>query len=258
MAQQHDNLPARDSAPDGNADVSEGSAQAAPIDITATTAVDPDARSDEADDTGLLGWSESTDEPSSEADKKRRALIRKVVLGALAVVGLAGTVFVGTAAARIVREKDTTLTPPDSVAGLRRDGGASAVQAADDLRTALAAGIDLDDTVAVVYTDPANAERNVFLFGGTALLFTPEQDLDEVLRLLGEQADGDGAMREFPAGDLGGVMKCGTVTSVPGGGMSACGWADHGSVAIAMFPERNLPDAAALMRQLREATQQRS
>lgn len=248
MAQHHDN-------PTGHDNAGAGSNEAPPIDITADS-VEPSE--DGTDEAGLLRWSDHSDEPPSEADQKRRALIRRVAIGALAVIGLAGTAFVGTAAARIVREKDTTLTPPDNVAGLRRDAGASAVQAADDLRTALAAGIELDDTVAVVYTDPANADRNVFLFGGTALLFTPERELDEVLRLLGDQAEGAAAMREVPAGDLGGVMKCGSVTSVPGGDLSACGWADHGSVAIAMFPDRDITAAADLMRQLRDATQQRS
>ena len=40
-----------------------------------------------------------------------------------------------------------------------------------------------------------------------------------------------------PAGRYGGVMKCGK-TSGDGGDFAVCGWADHGSVAMAMFANR--------------------
>ena len=50
-----------------------------------------------------------------------------------------------------------------------------------------------------------------------------------------------------PPGDLGGVMKCGT-TSGDGGDIAVCGWADHGSVVMAMFPGRSVDDAGGLLR----------
>ena len=182
---------------------------------------------------------------------------RRIALGVARAVGLAGAATVGVAAMRIVEQKDATLTPPPAVAGLRLDDSPEARATAENLRTALAAGIDLDKTVAVVYADPASEDRDVFLFGGTALLFSPGRELDDVLELLVDQGTTATGMRTVTAGDLGGVMKCGAV-AVPEGGMSACGWADHGSVAVAMFPNRDVAEAAALMRRLRSATQSRS
>ena len=63
-------------------------------------------------------------------------------------------------------------------------------------------------------------------------------------------------LHEVPAGKLGGVMKCGT-TSGDGGDFAICGWADHGSAAMAMFPSRSVDDAAGLFRQIREGVQTR-
>jgi len=34
--------------------------------------------------------------------------------------------------------------------------------------------------------------------------------------------------------------------------MTVCGWADHGSIAVALFPGRTLDEAADLMRQMRD------
>ena len=52
------------------------------------------------------------------------------------------------------------------------------------------------------------------------------------------------------AGELGGVMKCGTSVSQDGD-ITVCGWADHGSVALAMFPGRTVDESAGLFRQIR-------
>jgi hypothetical protein len=223
----------------------------APIDITPmVSGADLSAQ--------YLGWSDDERTPAvPPAAPRRSSPTRRVVLGTLIVVGLAGAAVVGVAGTRVLQQKDAALRPPESVGGLTRDDSPGAEATAENLSTALAAGIDLDDTVAVVYADPASEERSVFLFGGTALVLTPERHLDDALRLLGEQNGPTTAMREVPPGDLGGVMKCGRV-EVPDVAMAACGWADHGSVAVAMFPGREVAEAADLMREMRAGTQTRS
>jgi hypothetical protein len=224
-----------------------------PIDITpVVSGADLSAR--------YLGWSAEEDAapPHAPAPHSRRpSPVRRVVLGAVLVAGLAGAGVVGVAGYRVLQEKDATLTPPDTVGSLTRDDSPGAEATAENLSTALAAGIELEETVAVVYADPASEERSVFLFGGTALVLTPERRLDDALQLLGEQNGPAAGMREVSPGDLGGVMKCGRV-EVPDVAMAACGWADHGSVAVAMFPGREVAEAAELMRALRAGTQTRS
>jgi hypothetical protein len=39
--------------------------------------------------------------------------------------------------------------------------------------------------------------------------------------------------------------------------MTVCGWADHGSLAVAMFPGRGIDESAGLLRKMRDAMQRR-
>ena len=67
-------------------------------------------------------------------------------------------------------------------------------------------------------------------------------------------ADDSGPVRDVhdvDAGKLGGVMRCG-VTVDKEGDIAVCGWADNGSVAVALFPGRPVADAAKAMLQLRD------
>jgi hypothetical protein len=181
---------------------------------------------------------------------------RRVALGALLAVGLAGVGVLGTAGWRVAQQKDAQLDSPATVAGLQRDDSERARSTADYLRDGVAADIELDRSFGTVYRDPADEKRSVLIFGGTTLLWRPERDLNTLFDLLADDAGKVTGLREVPAGRLGGVMKCGT-TSGDGGDFAVCGWADHGSVALAMFPGRPVDAAAELMRQLREGIQTR-
>ncbi|MEJ3749685.1 hypothetical protein WEI85_41300 [Actinomycetes bacterium KLBMP 9797] len=195
--------------------------------------------------------------PSSPSPpSSRRPRVKTVVLGSLLVAGLAGAAVVGTAGWRIWQQKDAQLGTPAEVAGLRLDDSERAATTADYLRTAISARIDLDESIGVVYADPAAADRSVLLFGGTTMLLSPEKDLDSLFDLLADDTGTVTGVAEVPAGELDGVMKCGTSAS-PEGDISVCGWADHGSVAMAMFPGRPVNDAATLLREIRETIQTR-
>ncbi|HEY3007847.1 MAG TPA: hypothetical protein VGJ63_07240 [Micromonosporaceae bacterium] len=188
-----------------------------------------------------------------------RSRVRMVVLAALLVVGLVGAAILGTAGWRVVREKDARLSTPEEVAGMRRDRTTQAQETAEYLRAALAAGVNLDSSVGAVYEDPAARDRSVLFFGGTGLLLSPGRKLDTVFRLLADENGGVAGIREVPAGRLGGVMRCGrTATPDDGGDMAVCGWADHGSVAAALFENRSTDDSARLLRSIRAAVQTRS
>lgn len=179
---------------------------------------------------------------------------RTVVLGGMLVVALAGAGVVGTAGYRISQQKDATLQTPPQAAGLTRDDTENARSTIEYLRDALAAEVDVDEATGAVYSDPARPESSVLFFGGTTLIWTPEADLDTALKLISDESGTLSSLRTVDAGDLGGTMKCGTSAS-PDGDMAVCGWADHGSLALAMFPGRPAPEAAALLRSLRGTVQ---
>lgn len=188
----------------------------------------------------------------------RRSRVRTVMLASLLVVGVAGAALMGTVGWRILQQKDADLATPDDVAGLHRDQSAEAQETAEFLRSALAAGVELDSSVAAVYEDPANGESTVLFFGGTGLLIYPGRELDNVFTLMADENGGVTGVREVSAGDLGGVMKCGQTATPDGADMSVCGWADHGSVAAAMFLNRSADESAQLLRDMRDEVQTRS
>lgn len=202
-------------------------------------------------------WEGSEEEGQEQKPAAKRRRTKAIVLGSLLVVGLAGAAVVGTAGWRILQQKDATLDTPSEVAGLRLDSSERARTTADYLRTAISARIDLDESIGAVYADPASADRSVLVFGGTTLLWSPEKDLDSLFDVLSDDTGEVTGLKEVSAGDLGGVMKCGESTS-PDGAMSVCGWADHGSVVIAMFPGRGQDDSATLLRTIRDTIQTRS
>ena len=53
------------------------------------------------------------------------------------------------------------------------------------------------------------------------------------------------------------ISASGPLAPGPEGDLAVCGWADHGSVALALFPGRGVDEAGALMREIREETQSR-
>ncbi len=194
--------------------------------------------------------------PSPDETASRNPRRLWIFTAVLAVIAIAILVALGPLTWQIFSQKGATLTMPATIGTLQRDDSAGAKDTANDLVSALRAEIDLDATAGAIYNDPAaGAGKVIMLFGGTALLWSPEKELDTVIANLADTGDPIKDLSKVDAGSLGGVMKCG-VTPGPdaGSSMSVCGWADHGSIALALFPGRAPADAAVLMRQLRAAT----
>lgn len=228
------------------------SIEPAPIELVAEPIAlgEPDAGSDGP---GTDGPAERSTDDGHGARSSRRRLI---LLGALLALAVAGVGVFGTVGWRIYQQSDATLITPPEVAGLTRDDSERARTTADYLRTGFAADINTEESIGAVYADPAAPQRSVLLFGGTGLIWQPERDLDRLFALV---SDGEGAitgLREVDPGSLGGVMKCGALSG-QGEDMAVCGWADHGSVLMGMFPGRSLDDAGKLLQDIRTSIQQR-
>jgi hypothetical protein len=196
-------------------------------------------------------------EPVAEEPARPWSRRRKIVLGVGLAVGLAGVSAFGAFGWRVTSQSDAAVQTPAQVAGLARDDSERARSTAEYLRSGFAADIELDRSFGVVYRDPADEKRSVLVFGGTTLLWQPERDLDRLFELMNDDTGTVEDLRDVPAGRLGGVMKCGTTTGEDDD-FSVCGWADHGSVAMAMLPGRPVDGAADLFRQIRESVQSRS
>ncbi|WBB79629.1 hypothetical protein O7606_26400 [Micromonospora sp. WMMD882] len=193
------------------------------------------------------------DEPAARRPRSRRW---RVAMAAGLAVGLAGAAVVGVFGWRVAQQKDTVLTVRSEAAGLREDDSERARSTADYLRSGFAASIQLDRSFGVVYQDPSDERRSVLVFGGATLLWQPERELDTLFGTMTDETGAVDELHEVPAGRLGGVMKCGT-TRGEGGDFAVCGWADHGSVVMGMFPGRPVSDSAELFRRIREEIQTR-
>jgi hypothetical protein len=204
---------------------------------------------------GLAGDGEQTN-PAPERRPWSRAR-RRVVTGVAVSLAVVLAVTLGPLGYEVLQQKDADIQTPPTIAGLTLDRSPQAKDTTDYLAAALSAGVDLDRTVAAVYLQPNDKAASVVFFGGTGLLWSPDKELTKLFNLLSDTAGGVEQIRSVPAGPLGGVMKCGTTPDDDSTQMTVCGWADHGSVAVAMFPQRTVAQASTLMGQMRTAMERR-
>jgi hypothetical protein len=176
---------------------------------------------------------------------------RWVLLGALAGVVVLLIVAIGLSWP-FVHQDSISMRTPAAIGDLTLDESGNAKQTAEYLRTAVAARITLNDSVGAVYRDPVSTSRDVLFFGGTHVILNPAKDLDQAIGLLSDSGGEVSGLHAVPAGPLGGVMKCGTSNGdSDSGAMAVCGWADRGSLGVALFPGRTLDESAQLLRALR-------
>jgi hypothetical protein len=94
-------------------------------------------------------------------------------------------------------------------------------------------------------------------FSPAAPVWRPAKALDAAFGLVADDQGAVTGVHSVAAGALGGTMECGT-TRTDDGEMPVCGWADHGSVAMAMFPQRSESEAAGVLREIRKSAQTRA
>jgi len=198
---------------------------------------------------------DATDE-DQEQQPVRRPPLRRILLTGLLVVAVIGAGVLAYEAYQILTQKDAKLATPPQIGTLTLDTSEDAKSTADYLQTAVAAEITMDKTVGAVYTDSAGAGKDILLFGGTTLFWTPENDLNTAFNMIDDNEGAVTNLHDVPAGPFGGTMKCGT-TKTDSGPLTVCGWSDHGSLALAMFNNRSESEAATVMLQIRKATETR-
>jgi hypothetical protein len=137
---------------------------------------------------------------------------------------------------------------PAEVSDLRlRDDNASR-QAADRLVADMRSAHWLaEDTFAGVYADRAG--KRVTVVGITGFRFSPDGDLrGELDRLTDRYRIRD--VEQIDTGTRGEYLSCG-VGRDGDAAVAVCGWADHGSLATAVFTRRSRTESAELLQQLR-------
>jgi hypothetical protein len=140
---------------------------------------------------------------------------------------------------------------PAEVGGLQRDDNGLVRLIAEEAKFRIRASEHVDDSFADHFLDPADSKRNVIAFGGTGLIWDPAGTLKAVIQGAGQDLK---HVTDFPAGPLGGLLKCGDGKDDQKKDVVLCAWIDHGSMGIGVFyGKRSQRDSAEFLRALREA-----
>jgi hypothetical protein len=194
------------------------------------------------------------DDREDDDERARRAKVRRVVLIAFAVLVLLAVAVLGWAGWLVNSQKNTSLAVPDKIGTLSLDTSADAASSAEYLRDALSAEISVKKAIGAIYQE--NDDKNVLFFGGTALIWRTGSTLKTAFGLITDKQGAVTDLHDIDAGPLGGTMQCGTTKS-DDGDLTVCGWSDHGSVAVAMFPDRTQAEAGPIFLQIRNAVEHR-
>ncbi len=203
-------------------------------------------------DAELLGF-DRPDDTSHDRRRGRRALWLSIGLLIL-LIAVAAVVI-----AYIAKPNPGAVGAPTHVAGLTLDRQSNASDTAEYLRSAVAAGMNLDSSVGAVYSDGSGDAHSVIFVGGTTTAGSTSARLKSLFGLLDDGTDGVANVTHEPAGKLGGLVDCATTTqsdvadASASESMAACGWADGNTVGLALFPNRSISDALALFGQMRSA-----
>jgi hypothetical protein len=195
------------------------------------------------------------DGPGATPSGRRRALW--ISAAALAAVAVAVPLII-----LLTRSEPEQLATPDRLAGLSLDRNADATSTANYLQNALTAGMDLKNAVAAVYTDGRGDSHSVIFVGGTTSEGNQDARLIRIFGLFDDATDGITGLTSEAAGPHGGAVRCGLATENDSGAspgddteMAVCGWADDDTVGIAIFPNRPIDEAAALLQKMRTGIQ---
>lgn len=195
------------------------------------------------------------DDTSADRRHGRRALWLSIGL-LVVLIAVAALVI-----AYLVKPKPGTVAAPTHVAGLTLDRQSKASDTAEYLRSAVAAGMNLDSSVGAVYSDGSGDSHSVIFVGGTTTAGSSAARLKSLFGLLDDGTDGVANLTHEQAGQLGGLVDCATTTdsniadATTPDAMAACGWADGNTVGLALFPNRSVSDAVALFGQMRSAVE---
>jgi hypothetical protein len=183
--------------------------------------------------------------------REHRRLRSLAVVGAVVLLG-ALAVVVPPVAWKAASPAGNRMSAPQTVSGLVREDSPGADDTTDRLRTALAGGLPLTSTIGAVYADASGAPRSVVFVAGVGTLRSPTTTLRRAFTLVADEAGQVGNIHTVAVGPSGGAMQCGS-TDTETGSTAVCGWADQHSLGVAIFPNRPVEQAAALLRTIHQA-----
>ncbi|WP_432831147.1 hypothetical protein [Dactylosporangium sp. CA-092794] len=188
--------------------------------------------------------------PAGRPPLKRIAIVSGSVAAAALLVS--GIIY-GPTVARVLSQSGTTVDSPNKVGAFTLDTSDGAKDTAEYIRDAVTTEISLDSSVGLIYRDQ---QVSAILVAGTARIWNPGRTLESAFDVVSDDAGGVRDVHDVAAGPLGGTVRCG-VTKVDNTDLAVCGWADNGSLGVALFSGRTATEAAKPFLDLRTAVEHR-
>ncbi|MEV4137825.1 hypothetical protein AB0J72_37350 [Dactylosporangium sp. NPDC049742] len=187
----------------------------------------------------------------------RRGKGLKITLGILGALFLICAVGCGVFLYPIIDASGTTVTAPETLpGGLKKETSDEMQTIVDQMERDLRNDVgDVDQVAAGIYST-GDPQKLVVIVAATSTVVFPDDEIEDAFKGFNSTGGSVGGQTSYPAGDLGGTVKCasGTEDELP---MTLCAWADHGSVGIGVFIGRDLEDASSLFLQIRPAVESR-
>ncbi|MEV4515042.1 hypothetical protein AB0K00_39550 [Dactylosporangium sp. NPDC049525] len=195
--------------------------------------------------------------PPPAPPRKRRGL--KITLGIIGALFLVCAVLSCVFLYPVISAGNTSVTAPATLpGGLSKQTSDEMQKIVDEMERDLRNDVgNVDQVAAGIYSD-GDPQKLVVLVAATSTVLFPDDEVDDAFSGFSATGAGGGlgGQTSYPAGDLGGTVKCANGTEGELA-MTLCAWADHGSVGIAIFIGRELKESADLFLQIRSAVETR-
>lgn len=159
----------------------------------------------------------------------------------------------------VFSEGSAHVSAPATLPGdLKKDDSAEMQKVVDEMESDLRNDVGSVDEVAAGIYSSGDPQKLVIIVAATSTILFPDSELDDAFKGFNDSSNaGLTTQTEYDAGKFGGKLKCSTGTSDEVK-MTLCAWADHGSVGIGVFINRDSAESAAMFVQIREAVQTRA
>src|SRR5690348_13427309 len=160
--------------------------------------------------------------PPAPVKKKRTGL--KVTLGILGALVVVCGVLCGVFGYPILSESGAKITAPATLpGGLTKDDSQENQTTDDELERDLKSDVGATDAVAGFYKDAQDDTKPVLMVAATTLILFPSSEIDDAFKGIQQSDLQISNITKYPAGKLGGYVKCGTGTT-SGVNIVACVW----------------------------------
>jgi hypothetical protein len=172
-------------------------------------------------------------------------------LSVVVVLLIAGAVALFVFIKPFVAEGNAKLSTPQTVAGLQLSTNDQLKAAAEQMKTQMNQDVkNATSSIGAFYSDPSDPTKIVMIAGVTGTVADPNKELNDAFSSMGTGGLPVSNIHDVDPGSLGGSAKCGE-GSTQGQPLVVCAWADHGSLAMIVFFNRDAASSEPLFRQIR-------